>query len=64
MAPVVNIDLWEGRDTETKEKIIKGVTKVFTDMGVPATAVTVILREIPKDNWGSAGEQASKTCKR
>ncbi len=54
----------EGRDKETKEKIIKGVTKVFTDMGVPANAVTVVLREIPKDNWGSAGEQSSKMCKR
>lgn len=62
--PVINIDLWGGRDKETKEKIIKGVTKVFTDLGVPAHAVTVILHEISKDNWGSAGEQASRKIER
>ncbi|MEM4347700.1 MAG: 4-oxalocrotonate tautomerase family protein [Candidatus Altiarchaeota archaeon] len=58
--PVIKVDMWEGRDKETKEKIIKGITKVFTNLGVPESAVVVILNEIPKDNWGVAGEQASK----
>lgn len=61
--PVVNVSLWKGRDLETKEKIIEGITKVFTDLGIPADEVTVILNEIPKENWGIGGEQASKKFK-
>lgn len=58
--PVVKVDMWAGRDAETRKRIIEGVTKVFTDMGVPAEAVTVILAEHPKENWGTSGRPASE----
>jgi len=58
--PVINIDLWEGRDKDTKAKLIVSVTKAVTEsIGCPADAVQVILNEVPKENWGLAGKQAS-----
>jgi 4-oxalocrotonate tautomerase len=58
--PVVIVEMWEGRNTEQKEKIIKGITKVFEDLGIKAAAVSVVLHEVPKNNWGTAGQPASK----
>ena len=58
--PVVIVEMWEGRNAEQKEKLIKGITKVFEDLGVKAAAVNVVLHDVPKTNWGIAGQQASK----
>jgi len=58
--PVVHVYMWTGRPSEVKEKIIEGITKVFTDIGVPQEAVTVVIHEIPRDNWGVRGKPASK----
>ncbi len=58
--PVVHVFWWAGREVSLKEKVIKGITKAFEDVGVPASAVTIIIHDIPKENWGSGGEQASK----
>ena len=58
--PVVHVYWWSGRSTETKEKVIQGITKAFVETGVPAKAVSIIIHDIPKENWGIGGEQASK----
>ena len=56
--PVVTIESWPMKE-DMKPEIIKKVTEVFTGIGIPAQAVTVILHETPMNNWGSAGEQHS-----
>ena len=58
--PVVKIDLWKLKSDEEKEKIIKGITKTFVEIGMKPEWVTVIINEVDKENWGSGGEQASK----
>ncbi len=58
--PVVKVEIWEGLDADKKEKIVKGMTKVLEDIGIPARATTVILHETPKENWGLGGEMAPK----
>jgi 4-oxalocrotonate tautomerase len=58
--PVVRVDMWEGRTAEVKEKLIKGITKVFIEIGVPPAGVTVIINDVPKTNWGTSGKQAAK----
>ncbi len=58
--PVVEVKIWEGRSKEDKAKIIKGITKVLVDLGIPAEAVTVIIYDIPKHNWGSRGKPHSE----
>ncbi len=61
--PVVHVMVWKGFSNAAKKRVIEGMTRVFTDLGVPAEAVEVILHEIPKENWGVCGEQASERLK-
>jgi len=56
--PIVNVETWP-LEKERKTVIIKKITEVFTEMGIPAQAVTVVIHETELDNWGSAGEQHS-----
>ena len=59
--PVVRIDMWEGRDKETKRKLIQSVSKAVADsLDIEIDRVEIILNEVPKDNWGKNGEQASE----
>ncbi|MFH1789305.1 MAG: 2-hydroxymuconate tautomerase family protein [Candidatus Altiarchaeota archaeon] len=59
--PVVRIDLWEGRDLEAKDALIKNVTEaVCTSINVDPHEVIVILNEVHKDHWGIAGKRSSK----
>jgi len=61
--PIVHVNVWKGLSDEAKRKVIEGITKVFTEMGIPAEAVEVVIHEIPMENWGIGGEQASKKFK-
>jgi len=58
--PVVHVNVWEGFEEEKAKTVIKGITKVFVDLGIPAHAVEVIVHEIPKSHWGIGGEPASE----
>jgi 4-oxalocrotonate tautomerase len=61
--PSVQVNVWEGWGEKNAETVIHGVTRVFTDMGIPAQAVEVIIHEIPKTHWGVQGEPASVVMK-
>lgn len=56
--PVITIETWP-MPQEKKIEVIKNVTKLFTDLNIPAQAVTIIIHETKLDNWGTAGEQHS-----
>ena len=58
--PVVQVEMWEGRTDDQKEKLIKGITKAFEEIGVKPEHLTVIIHDVPKSNWGMLGKQASK----
>lgn len=58
--PIVHAYMWEGLDDERARKIIVGITRVFTELGIPQEAVRVIIQEIPKSRWGIAGQLASE----
>ena len=58
--PVVTIAMYPGRDKETKKQLIEGVTKVVAEIiKCPPQAVTVVIQDIPQENWGIAGKQAA-----
>jgi 4-oxalocrotonate tautomerase len=61
--PIVHVYVWSGVSREAKEKIIKGITKVFEELGIPGQAVEVVILEVPRENWGVGGEQASEKFK-
>ncbi|UCB60081.1 MAG: 2-hydroxymuconate tautomerase family protein [Candidatus Bathyarchaeota archaeon] len=58
--PVVIVEMWEGRTTEQKAKLIKSITKAFSEIGVDAQHVSIIIHDIQQANWGMSGKQASK----
>jgi len=58
--PVVVVEMWEGRTEEQKEKLIKGITRAFEEIGVKPEVLNIIIHEIPRTNWCIRGEQASK----
>ncbi|MBS7652403.1 MAG: 2-hydroxymuconate tautomerase family protein [Candidatus Bathyarchaeia archaeon] len=61
--PIVHVFVWKGFSNDAKKKVIAGITKVFADMGIPNEAVEVLIHEVPKENWGVGGEQASEKLK-
>ena len=59
--PFVKIDIWEGRDRDTKRLLIQSVSKaVHESLDIPIEHVHVVISEHHKDNWGLHGEQASR----
>jgi 4-oxalocrotonate tautomerase len=61
--PVVHVHMWKGIKEENVRKVISGITQVFVKLGIPATAVEVLIHEVPKAHWGIGGEQASESMK-
>lgn len=59
--PLVEISMLTGRDTDTKEEMIREVTgAVVRTSGAPPEAVTVIIRDVPRTDWARAGVPYSK----
>ena len=57
--PIIEVKMWQGVSEEATEKIIRGITNVFVDLGIPERAVEVLIEEIPKTHWGVGGKPAS-----
>jgi len=61
--PIVHVNFWEGVGEEKVKTMIRGITNVIVDLGVPENAVEVLVHEIPKTHWGIGGEPASERLK-
>ncbi|MCK4995360.1 MAG: tautomerase family protein [Thermoplasmatales archaeon] len=61
--PIIQVNVWKGFGDEKAKKVIKEITKVFVNLGIPKQAVEVIVHEIPKSHWGISGEPASEKFK-
>jgi 4-oxalocrotonate tautomerase len=60
--PLVEINLWPGRDAATKARLIHEVTEaVARTTGASTDVVEVIIREVPKTDWGMGGKPFSET---
>jgi 4-oxalocrotonate tautomerase len=59
--PFVQVNVWSGMTPENKKKVVTGITKVFEDIGIPSQATTVMINEIPLENWATGGKQHSET---
>ena len=58
--PVVIVEMWEGRTIEQKKQLVEGITSAFTKIHTPPEVVQVILRDVPKHNWGAGGKLSSE----
>ncbi len=59
--PIVQVTVWSGMSPENKKKVVEGITKVFDGIGIPSQATTVVIVEIPRENWATAGKLHSET---
>lgn len=60
--PIITVETWP-MEKERKGEVIKKITDIFTGLGIPTQAVTVIIHESKLENWGTKGEQHSVTYK-
>jgi 4-oxalocrotonate tautomerase len=58
--PVVELTIWSGMILENKKKVVEGITRVLEEVGIPRDAITVVIREEPKENWASGGKLHSE----
>ena len=56
---LVTLDLFAGRSLDTKRGLYRAIVAALAPLGVPADHVKVVLREIPRENWGIRGGQAA-----
>lgn len=57
--PIVTIETWP-LEKKMKPELIKNITEVFTEMGIPAQAVTMIIHETEMENWGNREQHSVK----
>ncbi|UCD96407.1 MAG: tautomerase family protein [Candidatus Bathyarchaeota archaeon] len=59
--PVVIVEMWAGETEEDKARLIQGISRVFQEaINVKPDRLHIIIHEIPRNNWGFKGRQASK----
>lgn len=54
----ISIDAFAGRSLDAKRDLYKGIVKNLESLGIPRDHVKILLREIPRENWGIRGGQA------
>ncbi|MEM1669007.1 MAG: tautomerase family protein [Thermofilaceae archaeon] len=59
----MEVTMWAGVRLEVKKRLAEGITKVFEELGIPREAVTVVIREVPKENWATGGQLHSERFK-
>ncbi|WP_147819992.1 tautomerase family protein [Salidesulfovibrio onnuriiensis] len=59
--PIMRVETWEGITKAQKLDLVQSMTETACRvLGCPREAVSVIIVEIPKENWGAAGELCSE----
>lgn len=54
--PIVQVELLAGRTTEQKREMVARVTEaIVASLNCPKEAVTIIIRDMPLDNYANAG---------
>lgn len=54
----ISIDVFTGRSLDAKRNLYTTIVNNLETFGIPKNHVKILLREIPKENWGIRGGQA------
>ena len=54
----VSIDAFAGRSIDAKRVLYKAIVQNLEQLGIPRDHVKILLRDVPKENWGIRGGQA------
>lgn len=55
----VSIDCFAGRSVDAKRILYQAIVRNLETLGIPKNHVKILLREIPKENWGIRGGHAA-----
>ena len=59
--PYISIETFAGKTAEQKKALIEEVTRaVASTLEVPAEAVWIVIKDIPRSNWGERGKPCSE----
>ena len=59
--PFIQINILKGRSPEKKERLIREVTDLVSDvLEAPVQNVRVMIQELEPEHWGIAGESVKK----
>ncbi|MET9075385.1 4-oxalocrotonate tautomerase family protein [Streptomyces sp. NPDC004232] len=54
--PVITVDWWQGNDRAARAELVAELTDTAARVaGCPKEAVTVLVRDVAHDHWGSGG---------
>ena len=56
---LVSVDCFAGRSIDAKRKLYAGIVDGLEPFGVPRDHVTILVRDLPTENWGIQGGQAA-----
>ena len=54
---LVTVSAFSGRSLDAKRNLYRAIVRRLADEGIPPDCVTILLQEIPRENWGLAGGQ-------
>jgi len=55
--PAIHVEMFEGRSLEQKRAFVDAVTRVTCEtLGASPDSVDIIITEIRRDNWATAGK--------
>ncbi len=56
--PIIRIDMLAGRSKSQKKRLIEKVTEVVSEVAeCPKEAITIVISDFKKENWGHSGKQ-------
>jgi 4-oxalocrotonate tautomerase len=59
--PFIQVNILRGRSPEKKERLIREVTDVVSDvLEAPVQSIRVMINEVEPEHWGIAGESVKK----
>ena len=58
--PVITVQMLQGRSVDQKRALAKELTEAMVRaIGTKAEAINVVIQELPRENWATAGKLMS-----
>lgn len=55
--PIIRVEMFSGRSRDQKRELVKELTEGFVRAcGGTSAGLTVVITDVEKEDWGSAGE--------
>ena len=56
---IVTIDCFAGRSVDAKRELYRQIVARLEPLGVPADHISIVVRDLPQENWGIRGGHAA-----